>query len=158
PVCGVAGREPGERLRPGRRWIEIVIGSSEDAVITHTVLSEVKTVDVRPELTRMNRVALATERDTEREVDRLGKPQLHRLGNIECADPLFPNRLAGKERQLVGYTRIVGRPEDAIGSRRAGHVETRSERRVEGVADLVLEIVVPERPAKIVAPTLDDTP
>src|SRR6266704_1704822 len=49
--------------------------------------------------------------------------------------------LSGAERELIRDSRIVRRAEQAIGSRRARHPETRTKRRIQRVPQVVVEAI-----------------
>src|SRR6185503_18171009 len=147
-VARVTWREAGKDRRTSRR----------QAAARGAVLGKMPTIDPRRALSRCDLEALAPHGHTERDVDRRRETELHGLRDVDRADGLHPLEPAGEERELIRDSRIVRRAEHAVGTRRARHIETRAERRIQRVPQVVVEAIAAERSTCIERPAAHDPP
>src|SRR5664279_5104651 len=73
------------------------------------------------------------------DVERCGESDRVRLRAVDAELVLAAAKAASEEGRLIWNSRIVGRAEDAVGSGCARDIEARTERRVERVAEVVVE-------------------
>ncbi len=110
--------------------------------IGRAVLSQVPAIDPGGSLARDDLVGLPPVCSAKGDADRVGQTQADGLGQVESHQELTAPQAAGVEAGLVGNARVVGSAEDAVGARGAGGHQAGAQRRVEGVAQPVIEGVL----------------
>ena len=121
-------------------------------------LRGVPAVDPGREFPPLDLIFLVAIRGPDRHVERGRKPHLERAGCVHRSDDFVAPQLPREKRSLVRDSRIVRGAQDAVRPGRARDAKARSERHVEGVPQLVLEVVVPERGARIDRPARGPNP
>ncbi len=138
----VAGLEAGEHLRAAGCLIAELVGAAA--------------VDPGAGLTLGDLEALPAERGADRQVHRRREPEFELRRRVHTGPQLVPFQPTGEEARLVHQ--VIPGAGDAVRARcpkrvrAAREAQARTERRVERVPHIVLEVVVPERDADVYRP------
>ena len=111
------------------------------------------TLNPRTRLARDQAERLAAIRGAERHVQRAAQPHVEWASDVRVQAELTGTEPAGVEARAVRDAGVVRSTQHTIQPGSAGRVETRAERRVQRVAQMVVEHVAPVRRGRVVIPS-----